>query len=581
MQHLSLAFIGGTVFDGMGSDPVRTDVGVTEERITAVGVAEVAAGIGPDTRVIELDGRMLLPGIIDAHVHPVEGGIERLGCDLSSGYTREDYLRIIREYVEAHPDIEWILGGGWQMAAFPDGFPLASDLDEICADRPMLISNRDHHSTWANSEALRRAGITRDTPDPEDGRIERDAQGNPSGTLHEGARMLGLRCAPEPTRELMYQGLISAQEYLHAFGITGWQDALIGDYGNHSSQEVHVYAEAIARGEFHATANGAVWWDRTRGEDQVEAQIEELAALRREFQGDRFSVTTVKIMQDGVVENRTAAVIDPYLAPGCEQPERPEQPEQPGQSGLPRGGCACGDPADTGISFVEPAILNRVVTRLDALGMQVHFHAIGDRGVRECLDAVEAARRANGDTGPTHQIAHLQMVHPDDQRRFGPLRVAANMQPLWASFDPQMVELNVPLIGEQRVAWQYPFRSIAEAGGQLVAGSDWPVTTADPWLGMHIAVNRQHPEGHPDRSERVFVPEQRIGLGQVLRAYTLGGAEINGWQHERGRIAPGFLADLTVVDRDPFAAPAEQIARTTTIETFSRGRSVYRAAEAS
>jgi len=172
------------------------------------------------------------------------------------------------------------------------------------------------------------------------------------------------------------------------------------------------------------------------------------------------------------------------------------------------------------------------------------------------------------------------MVHPDDQRRFGPLRVAANMQPLWASFDPQMVELNVPLIGEQRVAWQYPFRSISEAGGQLVAGSDWPVTTADPWLGMHVAVNRQHPAGHPDRSERVFVPEQRITLSQVLRAYTLGGAEINGWQNELGRIAPGFLADLAVVDRDPFAGPADEIARTTTLETFSRGRSVYRAVAA-
>ncbi|MBN9613307.1 MAG: amidohydrolase family protein, partial [Actinobacteria bacterium] len=382
MQHLSLAFTGGSVFDGTGSDPVRTDVGVTGDRITAVGIDEVAAGIGPETRVIELDGRMLLPGIIDAHVHPVEGGIERLGCDLSSGYTREDYLRIVREYVEAHPDTEWIIGGGWQMAAFPDGFPLASDLDEICADRPMLISNRDHHSTWANSEALRRAGITSETPDPEDGRIERDADGNPSGTLHEGARMLTLRFAPEPTRELMYAGLMSAQEYLHAYGITAWQDALIGDYGNHSSQEVQVYREAIERDEFHARANGAIWWDRNRGaeDEDIDAQIDELEALRREFHGDRFSVTTVKIMQDGVVENRTAAVIEPYLAPGCEAP----------QQSMP-GGCACGDPADTGISFLEPETLNRVVTRLDALGIQVHIHAIGDRGVRESLDAVEAA----------------------------------------------------------------------------------------------------------------------------------------------------------------------------------------------
>lgn len=553
MQQLTIAFTGGEVFDGSGADPVRTDVGVIGDRIAAVGIDEVAAMIGPETRVVDLSGGLLLPGLIDSHVHPVEGGLERLGCDLSDGWTREDYLATVRAYVEANPDVPWILGGGWQMAAFPGGFPLAADLDAICSDRPMAISNRDHHSTWVNTAALRLAGITRDTPDPADGTIERDADGEPTGTLHEGARMLVLGLAPEPTHADMYAALMSAQEYLHAFGITGWQDALIGDYGNHSAQEVDVYREAIERDELHARVNGALWWDRTRGEEQ----IPELEAVRREFQGDRFRITTIKIMQDGVVENRTAAVSVPYLAAGC----------------------ACGDAGDTGISFVEPELLNRIVTRFDANGLQAHFHAIGDRGVSECLDAVAAARAANGDTGATHHIAHLQMVHPDDVTRFGALRVAANMQALWASYDPQMVDLNVPLIGEDRTEWQYPFRSIADAEGQLVAGSDWPVTTADPWLGIHVAVNRQHPEGHPDRNERVFVPGERLGLGEALRAYTRGGAEINGWEHEVGTIAPGFAADLTVVDRNPFAAPVSEIARTRTVETFSRGRSVFRATD--
>lgn len=551
MTFLDIAFVGGSVFDGSGAAPTRTDVGVVGEKIVAVGVGEVAALIGEQTRVVDLEGKMLLPGIIDAHVHPIEAGLERLGCDLSELWTRAEYLQAIREYVVRHPDTEWILGGGWQMAAFADGFPLATDLDAICDDRPMAISNRDHHSTWVNTEAMRRAGITRDTPDPADGTIERDEHGNPTGTLHEGARMLVLGLAPDPSREFMYEALMSAQSYLHAFGITAWQDALLGDYGNHSSEEVYVYREALERGDLKARVNGAIWWDRTRGEDQ----IPELENVISDFQEGDFKLTTVKIMQDGVVENRTAAMSAPYM----------------------KGGCSCGDEADTGISFIERESLHRIATHFDKTGIQLHFHAIGDRGVTECIDAVAAARDANGDTGKAHQIAHLQVVHPNDLPRFAEHRVAANMQPLWASYDPQMVELNLPLIGEDRVNWQYPFKSILAQGGQLVAGSDWPVTTADPWLCMHVAVNRQHPQQHPDYNERVFVPGERLTLGEVLRAYTRGGAEINGWREDLGEIAPGFTADLVVIDRNPFDAPVGEISQTRTVETFSRGRSVYRA----
>ena len=436
------------------------------------------------------------------------------------------------------------------MAAFPGGFPSAADLDAICDDRPMAISNRDHHSTWVNSAALRLAGITRDTPDPEDGTIERDSHGMPTGTLHEGARMLVLRLAPVPTPAEMYSGLLAAQQYLHAFGITAWQDALIGDYGNHRADEVHVYRDALERGDLQARVNAALWWDRERGNEQIDELLETAAAHSE----GNFQITTIKVMQDGVIENRTAAVSDPYLAPGC--------------------GCSG---AETGISFIDPVELSRIVTAFDARGMQVHFHAIGDRAVAECLDAVAAARECNGDAGRQHHIAHLQVVHPHDIARFAQLRVTANMQPLWASYDPQMVELNVPLIGPDRVEWQYPFRAIAAEGGHLAAGSDWPVTTADPWLGIHVAVNRQHPDDHPDHNSQVLVPSQRLTLGAALRAYTRGGAEINGWEDELGEIAVGKTANLVVVDRDPFSRPESEIARTRTLETFFKGRSVYRA----
>lgn len=547
VQPLTVAFLGGSVFDGYGDKSVRTDVGVARDRIVALG-DEVAERVGAGTRVVDLTGRLLLPGFVDAHVHPIQGGSERLGCDLSGGHTREDYLALVSTYVADHPGQDWVVGGGWAQAAFPGGAPQAQDLDEIVPDRPVVISNRDHHSAWVNSHLLRLAGIDATTPDPPDGRIERDEHGAPTGTLHEGARTAVLRLAPPAPKEAMYAGLMEAQRYLHAFGVTGWQDALIGDYGNHSSQFVEVYQRAVEAGELTARVNGALWWDRDRGLDQLDG----LLATRAAYQTEQFRITTVKIMQDGVPENRTAALLEPYL----------------------RSPCGCGA-AESGISFIEPTLLQHYVTALDREGFQVHFHAIGDRAVRESLDAVAAARVSNRTPGATHQIAHLQIVHPDDVARFAQHRVAANIQPLWACYDPQMVELNLPVLGPQRAERQYPFASLHAAGAELCAGSDWPVTSPDPWLGIHVAVNRRLPAGHPDHDRRAFLPTQRLTLAQALRAYTSGGARMNGRDHYSGAIRRGFVADLAVVDRDPFQAPSDAIHRTRTVETFVSGRSIY------
>ena len=550
MQHLDLAFINGSVFDGVGAAPSKTDVGVRDGIIVTLDAGQVEAGTSSATRVIDMTGRLLLPGFVDAHVHPVEGGVERLGCDLSSGWTRENYLRTIADFVAGHRDSAWIIGGGWQQAAFPGGAPLASDLDAISIDKPMVISNRDHHSAWVNSLVLNMLGIDRDYPDPEDGRIERDEDGNPTGTLHEGARTLALRLAPHPSRNDMYDGLIEAQRYLHSFGITGWQDALIGDYGSHSSDIVNVYQQAIDRGALRTRVNGAIWWDREEGE----AQSGKVLSLRERFDSEYFRVSAVKIMQDGVTENKTAAMLDPYVMPHCS---------------------CLGD--DSGISFLEPEKLNGYVALLDGLGVQVHFHAIGDRAVRESLDAVEYARVQNGDSGITHHIAHLQVVHPDDISRFSALGVAANIQALWASNDPQMVKLNLPILGEHRIAWQYPFASLFKSGAQLCAGSDWPVTSPDPWLGIHVAVNRQHPADHPDFNPEVFVAQERITLDAALRAYTSGSARINNRDGYTGAIREGYAADLVVADRNPFEHPDHEIGNTRTVETFFAGESVYSA----
>ncbi|MCM3659034.1 amidohydrolase family protein [Agromyces mediolanus] len=548
---LDLAFTNGALFDGERYHPGPTHVGVSGGRIALVGEAVLAA-IGPRTEVVELDGRLLHPGMNDAHVHPVEAGMEMLGCDLSEGYTREDYLERVRDYVERNPDVEWIVGAGWQQAAFPGGAPLGADLDAICADRPIILSNRDHHSAWVNAEALRRCGIDRDTPDPADGRIERDPAGEPTGTLHEGARMLALRHAPEPDFDEMYAGFRVGQQRLVGYGITSWQDALIGQYGNHSPLFYDVYRRAEERGELIGRVNGALWWERSLGLEQIPAFLEKRAAVA----GGRFRAETVKIMQDGVAENQTAAMIEPYLVPGPE----------------------CRHSDNTGIAFVDPAKLPEYVTELDRLGFQVHFHALGDQAVRGALDAIEAARRANGPASTTmHLLAHIQIIDPADVPRFAELNASADMQPLWASYDPQMVELTVPFLGEDRAGHQYPFGSLHRAGSHLCGGSDWPVTSADPWLGIHVAVNRQVPADHPDYSERVFLDDERLELDVALRAYTLGGIEANGRAEELGRIAPGQLADLVVADRDPFAAPAAELHLTRAALVYVDGALVHAA----
>jgi len=544
-------FVNGTVFDGRRLLAPGTDVAVRGETIVAVGPDALSLR-DAHTEVVDLDGGLLQPGFVDAHIHPIEGGLERMRCDLSVGATSDDYLSIIRDYAAAHPDEPWIRGGGWQLAAFPGGIPPLDALDAAVPDRPVFLANRDHHGAWVNSRALELAGIDAHTPDPADGRIERFADGRPNGVLQEGARELVTPFMPVDTPDDEYAALLSAQAYLHSLGVTGWQDAIVGNYGSHTDTG-DVYRRAADNGDLTATVRAALWWDRERGLDQ----LDELVARRTALHGNpRFSAASVKVMQDGIPENQTAAMIDPYLDPT---------------------GCRCGTPS-TGHSYIDPADLRRYVTALDAADFQVHVHAIGDRAVREALDALEAARAENGraDGGPSnrHHIAHVQIVHPDDVPRFARVDAAVNMQALWATFDPQMVDLNLPILGDERAAWQYPFAALERAGARLGAGSDWPVTTPDPWQALHVAVNRRLPASDPDFNPRAFFAEQALTLETALAAYTSGSAHLNG-QDDAGCLAPGFAADLVVLDRDPFAAPADEIHLTRTRQTWVRGRRVY------
>ena len=543
-SHADLLFAGGPVLGVSRDHQEHSAVAVRGGRIVATG--DAAADLaGPRTRAVDLAGGLLVPGFTDAHIHAVQGGLDRLHCDLTPATGREDCLRMVRTYAETHPERDWVTGGGWDQTFFPGGTPTAAELDAVVPDRPVFLPNSSHHDAWVNSRALEIAGIDAGTPDPPDGRIGRDHTGAPTGVLHEGAMSLVGRLVPPTTPEEYAEALLVAQAYLHSLGITGWQDAILGRYAN-IDDVGPVYLEAAQRGTLTARVVGALWWERDRGAEQ----IAELRQRREHLHAGRFRATSVKIMQDGVPENGSAAMLEPYLD----------------RDGRPTG--------NRGLSYVDPVDLRHHVTALDGNGFQVHVHAIGDRAVREALDAFGTARSANGRTGNRHHIAHIQVVHPEDVVRFEELDVTANMQPLWATSEPQMVDLTLPVLGPERSAWQYPFAGLARSGATLAAGSDWPVSSPDPLAGIHVAVNRRTPASLGVPEDRAFLPEQALDLHTALTAYTSGSAFVNHLD-DGGRVAVGALADLAVLDRNPFAGAPEEIGDTRVLATFVEGEPVF------
>jgi predicted amidohydrolase YtcJ len=562
-QHADLVFAGGAIYTadatrrqvapatGPGGRPAAA-AAVKDGRIAVLGDArdrDFADLIGPGTEVVDLRGRALLPGFQDAHVHPAFAGITMIGCNLIGAASLDEALARISKYAADHPEREWIAGSGWRMEWFPGGTPDREALDRVTGGRPAYLSNRDGHGAWANTRALELAHVDRHTPDPADGRIERTADGSPQGTLHEGAANLVGNLVPELTFDERLAGLLMAQQHLHARGITAWQDAIVGDYLG-SPDPLPVYLAAAASGQLTARVQGALWWDRNAGGEQ----LPDILARRERGRAPRFRADTVKIMQDGVAENFTAGMLEPYMDPtGCHE-------------------------HGAGLSYVDPVALLGHVTQLDAAGFQVHLHAIGDRAVREALNAIEAARTANGFNDNRHHIAHLQVVHPDDVPRFAALDVTANIQALWAAHEPQMDELTIPFIGPERTARQYVFGDLLRSGARLAAGSDWAVSSANPMRAIHVAVNRSL-QGSTGEQAEPFLPNQSLALGEALAAYTIGSAYVNHLDDETGTIEPGKLADVIVLDRDPFAVPPSELGGVSVLATYVEGEAVYRSGD--
>jgi predicted amidohydrolase YtcJ len=539
-----LVFLGPTVEPITPvAGPAPDALAVTDGRIAAVGRrTELEPLIGPATRVIRMNGETLLPGFQDAHIHPVQGELTAMQCDLSE-LGAEEFDDAIREYATGHPERTWVVGAGWSVTDFPDAAPRRAELDALVPDRPAFLWSRDGHSAWVNSRALAVAGISADTADPAGGLIVRDPDGSPSGTLREGAVSLVEAFVPAPSAEEHAAALAAVQRRLHALGITGWQDASVYDSGA-TARQLEAYRSSAEAGSLEARVVASLFWDPRHGLEQVEGFVEQAAGASV----GRLRASTVKIWVDGVIEGLTAAMLEPYTD------------EQ-------------GNLTDNrGMALVPPESLRAAVTALDAAGLQVHMHAIGDAAVRSALDAIQAARQANGASDLRHHIAHIQLIHPADLPRFAALGATGNMQPIWACHEPTMDQRTIPFLGPERTGWQYPFASLLRHGARLAAGSDWPVSSANPLLEMEVATTRVN---ELTRSGEAFLPDERLSLDEALSAFTIGSAYVSHLDGETGSLEVGKLADLTLLDRNLRAPGGGPIGEAKVLATWVEGREVY------
>lgn len=513
-------------------------IAVGEGQILRAGTsAEVEKLRGSQTKVIDLDGRMVLPAFQDSHIHLVTGGIEIGRCSLSGLATREEIFRKIAEYAARHPDAEWIVGDGWELPAFEDANPKREMLDRLVADRPAYLTAMDGHSAWVNSRALGEAGITKATPDPRNGRIERDpVSGEASGTLREGAMALVSHRIPPPSEADYAAGLRAAQELANRFGITSIVEASAKD------DILKAYAAAAARNELKVRVLASIYVDPELGL----GQIADLKQKRDRYRGRYLRATSAKIFADGVLESGTAALLEPYLN---------------------RGG-------SKGLAIWEPGALDGMVRNLDREGFQVHIHAIGDYAIRMSLDALEKAERANGRRDARHQLAHLELIQPQDIPRFRELGVLADFQSLWAYADPYITRLTEPALGPERSRWLYPIGSVYRSGAVIVGGSDWSVSSMNPLDAIQVAVTRRGLEDGPGAA---WLSQECVDLSAVLAAYTINGAYLAHEEKKRGSIEAGKAADLIVLDRNLFAIAPCEIHLAKVLWTLLNGTEVYRA----
>src|SRR5215467_8403104 len=514
----------GKIYTMNSRQPWAEALGIRGDRIIAVGSdQEISKLQSRDTQVIDAKGQMVLPGFTDCHIHFIDGSFSLGRVNLAGAKDAKDVQQRLRQYGQAHPGESWILGRGWNYAMFPGSLPDKKTLDEVFPDRPAFLEGYDGHTYWANSKALALAHIGKNTPDPPNGVIVRDAAtGEPSGALKEAAEALVAAAIPLATRGEKLSALRAGIHWANENGLTRVHSAG-GDF-----QELELYDELLRHGELTLRFYVAYFQDPPRLRPEDLAAIED---ARRKYTGDWLSAGAVKFMIDGVVESHTAAMLQPYSD----------------------------DASLRGQPFWDADTYKSAVAELDKRGLQLFTHAIGDRGVRMVLDAYENMERVNRTSGKRPRIEHIETVSAEDIPRFGRLGVIASMQPLHSYPDEDTLLVWARNAGPDRASRAWVWKRIAAAGGPLAFGSDWPVVTLNPFEGIQTAVTRQTAEGLPPEG---FVPSERLSLADAIRGYTLEAAYAGFREKTEGSIEPGKLADLIVLSQNLFEIAPSAIHQT-------------------
>ena len=524
-------------------------VAIKDNKILYVGFDKQAVKyINSNTKVIDLKGKMVLPGFQDSHIHPLSASLNSYSCSLFGLPSVEAYLIKIKQCVADNPDVKWLHGAGWSHRQFNGNYPDKKILDKIESDIPLTLFSYDGHSLWANSKALEVAGVDDKIKDVTSGKIIRyNNSSEPTGLfLEDPAVNLVMHAKPKFTKRQLSDALFHVQKYLNSLGITSVQDALIrigGDDGIYNI--IDTYYHADKNDQLSLRINGALYWNPTKGMEQVEKMVN----YRKQYSHDKFRVTSVKVWQDGVMHTHTSHLLEPYK-------DKPEQ---------------------TGLVMIAPDKLNKLVIELDKAGFQMHFHADGDGAVRQCLNAIELALKQNGQTGNRHHIAHLELVHPDDIPRFRQLDVIANVQPIWSTSKDYISDLIKVKIGEKRKRWLQMNKSFLEQGVTVAYGSDWSVTTPNPMELIEAAVTRVRPSLplKEKQASKPLLPDEVVSLADAIASYTIQGAFVNHREQTTGSIEAGKLADLVVLDNNLFDVDAKQISETKVLLTFMDGKIVH------
>jgi predicted amidohydrolase YtcJ len=531
-------FVNGRVWTGDERLPMAEALAVRGPTLLAVGttkeVMKRAEKRGTD--VVDLKGRLVVPGFNDAHIHFMGGSLALQQVDLHGAWSVEEVQRRIAAFGRSSPDKPWVTGRGWAYGAFPGGLPHKKWLDAAVPDRPAFIVGYDGHTAWCNSAALLAGGITRATKDPKDGLIVRDESGEPTGVLKEGAMELVARMTPKPDAEEKYRALKKGLELAASYGLTSVQNASFDE------ADLPVFERVLQERGMKVRFYWAVPFVR----DPSPETLARYAELREKHRSPVFRFGAAKAMVDGVVEAQTAAMFEPYA----------------------RGG--------TGLPSWTQEELNRTAALYDKERFQIFLHAIGDKAIHMALNAYEHAARTNGTTGRRHRVEHVEVLRAEDLPRFKTLGVVASTQAIFVNPDKNHLEVYVPTLGPQRSALALAFKSIDDAGAVQAFGSDWPVFSCDVLKGLYAAVTRTTPQGAPAGGWR---PEQRLSVEAALRHFTRDAAYASLEESAKGTLTAGKLADFVVLSDDILAPPVERILKTKVMLTVMGGQDTYRSPE--